>query len=84
MLHDDRLAGPGGRPLTPGQQAQLAREQLEALLHRGMDVGRNAAARLDPHLDDQRLVGVVGGPEGQPLPQDGVLHDLLLHVCLQD
>ena len=48
---DNGLARTGGLPPASGEEARPAGQHLEPLLHRGMDVRRHPAARLDPHLD---------------------------------
>jgi hypothetical protein len=50
----------------------------EALLHRGVDVGRDATAGLQPHLDveDGRAVGIGALLEGEAVPEDGIDDDV--------
>jgi hypothetical protein len=42
----------------------------ESLLHGGVDVRRDAAARIDPHVDDQDVVAAL---EGIALAQNWIL-----------
>jgi len=57
-------------PLAADEELDLAAQHLEVLLHRGMRVGRDAAAGIDPRLDDQHVALVT---ELVALLEDGVL-----------
>jgi hypothetical protein len=46
-----------------------------------VDVRRDAAARVHPHLDPDRLA-VLRGLEAEALLKDGILDHALFHVCL--
>jgi hypothetical protein len=46
-----------------------------------VDVRRDTAARVHPHLDPDR-VSVLGGLEGEALLQNRILDHALFHVCL--
>jgi hypothetical protein len=54
---------------------------VEALLHRGVDVRRHAAARVDPRVDVQHLGAVVvrARREAVALAQDRVLDHAFRH-----
>jgi hypothetical protein len=54
----------------------------EALLHRGVDVRCHAAARVHPGLHVEHLSAIVvdGPPEGESLPENRILHQLLSHL----
>lgn len=81
--HDDGLARTGGPPLAAGEEARAACHDLEALLHRGMNMRRHAAARLDPHVDVQHLAAVLldRPPKAEPLSQKRILDHALLRVA---
>jgi hypothetical protein len=54
--------------------------KLEALLHRRVHVRRHSPAGFDPHLHQQR-VPVLRRPEGEPLLENRILDDVLLHAA---
>jgi hypothetical protein len=53
------------------RERALPREHFEALALGGMDVRRDASARIDPRLDDEHVAG--GMMELVALAQNGIL-----------
>src|SRR5436305_10800664 len=78
-----RLARPGRDPVAAREEAARARQHLEALLHRRMDVGSDPTARIDPGLYVEDLGAVLVGRAAyaQALAEDWIfdrLHNLVL------
>src|SRR5207248_3917645 len=77
-----RLARPGSNPVAALEKAARARQHLEALLHRRMDVGSDPTARIDPGLYVEDLGAVLVGraAKAQALAKDWIfdrLHNLV-------
>jgi hypothetical protein len=75
-------AGTGRAPAPAREEPRLAVEDLEPLLHGGMDVPSDAGAGVDPEVDLQDLAAVLAGrtPKAEPPAQHRVLDDALGHA----
>jgi hypothetical protein len=79
--HDDLVARRAAPPVAAGEQARVTGQHVEALLHGGVDVRRDAAPRIDPRLDVEHgaAVGIHAVREPVALLEGRVLDHLAVH-----